>query len=64
MVEFRRVHGLQADARVRAAAQQGMLERCWAAEVWKQRGVDVEAAVGGGFEDAGGDEQAEGDCYY
>ena len=41
-----------------------MLERRRTAEVWKQRRVDVEAAVGGGFEDAGGDEQAEGDCYY
>lgn len=38
-----------------------MLEGCWAAEVGEERGMDVEAAVGGGFEDAGGDEEAERD---
>lgn len=40
-----------------------MLEGCWAAEVREEGGVDVQAAVGGGVEDAGGDEEAEGDGY-
>lgn len=40
-----------------------MLEGCRAAEVREERGVDVETAVGGGVEDAGGDEEAEGDGY-
>lgn len=64
MVEFCRMHGLQADACVRAAVQQGMLEGCWAAKVGQERRVDVEAAVGGGVQDAGWDEEAEGDGYY
>lgn len=38
-----------------------MLQWCRAAKVGEERGVDVETAVGGGFEDAGWDEQAEGD---
>jgi hypothetical protein len=38
-----------------------MLEWCWTAQVGEQRGVDVETAVGGGFENAGWDEEAEGD---
>ena len=63
MVEFRRVHCLQADAGVGAAVQQGVLEGCWAAEVGEEGGVDVQTAVGGGVEDAGGDEEAEGDGY-
>lgn len=41
MVEFRRVHCLQADAGVGAAVEQGMLEGCWATEVGKEGGVDV-----------------------
>ena len=40
-----------------------MLEGCWAAEVGKEGGVDVQTAVGGAVEDAGGDEEAEGDGY-
>ena len=63
MVEFLGVHCLQADACVRAAVEEGVLEGCWAAEVGEERGVDVEAAVGGAVEDAGGDEEAEGDGY-
>ena len=63
MVEFGRVHGLQADARVGAAVQQGVLEGCWAAEVREEGGVDVQTAIGGGVEDARGYEEAEGDGY-
>lgn len=63
MVEFCWVHGLEADACVCAAVEEGVLEGCWAAEVREQGGMDVEASVGGGFEDAGWDEQAEGDGY-
>lgn len=41
-----------------------MLEGCWSAKVRKERRVDVEAAVGGGVEDAGWDEEAERDGDY
>lgn len=63
VVEFFWVHCLQTDAGVGAAVQKGVLEGRWAAEVREEGGVDVETAVGGGVEDAGGDEEAEGDGY-
>ena len=63
VVEFGGVHCLQADAGVGAAGEEGVLEGCGTAEVGEERGVDVQAAVGGGGEDTGGDEEAEGDGY-
>lgn len=38
-----------------------MLEGCWAAEVGEEGRVDVEATVCSGVEDAGWDQEAEGD---
>jgi hypothetical protein len=53
--------GLDCYAGVLAPGEQGVVDWGWAAEVWEEGRVDVEAAIFGGVDKAGRDEEAEGD---
>jgi hypothetical protein len=52
--------GLDCDAGVEAPGEEGVVDWGWAAEVGEEGGVDVDAAVFGGVDEAGRDEEAEG----